>query len=408
MSRVMQGIRVLEVAQYTFVPAAGAILADWGAEVIKVEHPVRSDGQRGFSVLAGVAMPPERNTGVEHANRGKLSIGIDVATAEGRDLVYRLAKTADVFLTNLLPQQRQRMQLDVEHIRAANPDIIYARGTAHGDKGRERTVGGYDSTAFWSRGGIGYALTPEEIDGTLSLGIPAFGDTIGGMNLAGGIAAALFHRSQTGEASEVDVSLLSSAWWAAGSSIDILMEYDRLIRAPMPRSGSNSANPFQGNYRTADGGTINMNTMAPGPHIRSIFEHLGLPDAADDPRFRDAPSLFANGEAASALVAQAIAGKPFAYWCEHLRTMTGQWAPVQSFRELAQDEQALANDMVFEVEASDGGPPLRLVRGPVQFDHEPVRTTRAPQAAEHTEQVLLDLGLEWQEIEDLKAKSAIA
>ena len=106
MTRIMEGVRVLEVAQYTFVPVAGAVLADWGADVIKVEHPVRADGQRGFSRLAGVAMSPERNTGVEHANRGKRSVGIDLGTVEGTELVHRLARDADVFLTNYLPHQR--------------------------------------------------------------------------------------------------------------------------------------------------------------------------------------------------------------------------------------------------------------------------------------------------------------
>ena len=165
MTLVMKGVRVLEVAQYTFVPAAGAILADWGANVIKIEHPIRGDAQRGFLNMAGMPIPPQRNTVMEHPNRGKRSVGVDISTAKGQELIYRIAKTADVFLTNYLPEQRQKLKMDVEHIRAANPNIIYARGSAHGDKGPEREIGGYDSTAFWSRGGIGYSVSPPGVGG---------------------------------------------------------------------------------------------------------------------------------------------------------------------------------------------------------------------------------------------------
>ncbi|HET8882534.1 MAG TPA: CoA transferase, partial [Solimonas sp.] len=230
MTQVMKGVRVLEVAQFTFVPAAGAILADWGADVIKVEHPVRGDTQRGFINMGGIPVDPNRNPLMEHPNRGKRSVGIDVSTAEGQAVLYELAKTADVFLTNYLPSVRQKNRFDVEHIRAANPKIIYARGSAYGDKGPERDVGGFDGTAFWSRSGVGYAMSPAELEGPLSQGIMAFGDSIGGMTIAGGISGALFHRERTGEAVELDVSLLSTAWWASGANIAQFLETGKTTR----------------------------------------------------------------------------------------------------------------------------------------------------------------------------------
>jgi crotonobetainyl-CoA:carnitine CoA-transferase CaiB-like acyl-CoA transferase len=404
----MKGVRVLEVAQMTFVPAAGAILADWGADVIKIEHPVRGDSQRGFINMGGVKVNPKRSPFVEHPNRGKRSVGVDITKPEGMAVIYELAKTADVFLTNYLPGKRQKLKFDLEHIRAVNPNIIYARGSAYGDKGPERDVGGFDGTAFWNRSGIATAMSPEELGGPISQGIPAFGDSIGGMNIAGGISAALFHRERTGEALELDVSLLSSAWWAAGTSIDMGIDCGQVSRNRMPTSGGNPGNPFMGNYTTADGGTINLCTLTPGPHIRNVFEHLGLADAADDPRFSTAEALMQNWQEASDLIRDKFAERPFDYWREHLKTMSGQWAPVLDLLSIAEDEQALANDMLFEVEAGDGGEPVKLVRGPVQFNHEPTRTTRAPEASEHTELVLMEMGMEWDMIEQLKEKGAIA
>lgn len=323
-------------------------------------------------------------------------------------MIYELAKTADVFLTNYLPAVRQKLKINVEHIRAANPDIIYARGSGYGDKGPDRNRGAYDMTAFWIHSGIAHALTPQEFDVPLTQGIGGFGDSISGMNLAGGISAALFHRAQTGEASEIDVSLISSAMWAAGQVLGTYLHTGKMMRVGIPAAGGAAVNPFMGHFKTSDGQTISLFIMVPDPFIRDTFLHLGIPEAADDPRFADALSLMANSAAASALIVDAFAARPFDYWRQHLKTMKGQWAAAQSLLDLGTDEQAIANDAFFEVDPIDGSAPLRIVRGPVQFDHEPVETTRSSQASEHTEMILLEMGYDWDRIESLKASGAIA
>lgn len=412
MGKVMEGVRILEVAQFTFVPAAGAVLADWGADVIKIEHPVRGDTQRGFLNMGGVQLDPKRHTLFEHPNRGKRSVGVDFTKPEGQEVLYELAKQCDVFLTNYLPQHRRKYKFDVEHIRAANPDIIYARGSAWGDKGPEREIGGFDGTAFWSRSGIADCMTPEEMAANgppLSQGIQAFGDSIGGMFIAGGISAALFHRLRTGEAKELDVSLLSTATWAAGANMAQALETGIITRNSMPASGGNARNPFMGNFLTSDGRTINLCMVSPTGLIEDTFIHVGRPEAAKDERFKDVLSLLEHAQAASDILVEAFAEKPFEYWREHLRTMKGQWAPILNLLELAEEEQVKANDHIIEVAAADGSDkPLKLTRSPVEWDHEPIETTRSPEASEHTELVLMEMGVEWDRIEELKAAGAIA
>ena len=409
MIKVMNGVRILEVAQFTFVPVASAILADWGADVIKIEHPVRGDTQRGFINLDGAPVDPERNVMMAHPNRGKRSVGIDVSTAEGQQLLYDLAKECDVFLTNYLPDQRQKLKIDVEHMRAANPKIIYARGSALGDKGPERNNGGFDSTAFWARAGSALCVTPAELDGPLTQPGPAYGDTIGGTFIALGISGALLHREKTGEAVELDVSLLSAGVWSVGMSLAMAIELGRSPFAPrMPKSGGMKGNPFVGVFQTADGRHLNLTVLTPGRYLEDTWTHLGRPELMQDERFNTAEALMANWVEGSVEVTRAIASQPMSYWLDRFKTLGGQWAPYQTLNEVAEDPQVLANDLIIQVEATNGGAPMRLAASPVQFNHEPIRTARSPEASEHTEVVLMEMGIEWERIEALKGSGAVA
>src|SRR5688572_3698698 len=222
-NRPMEGVRVLEVAQFTFTPAAGAVMADWGADVIKVEHAVTGDAQRGIKLGTGAAAAGSFQPLMEHPNRGKRSIGLALETEAGRALLDELVRESDVFLTNFLPGARTKLRIDVDDVRAVNPQIIYARGSAFGPRGEEAGDGGYDLSAYWCRAGSAYGATAGDAANIAPQPSGAYGDSLGGMTIAGGIAAALFQRERTGVPSVVDVSLLSMGVWATALSASIAM-----------------------------------------------------------------------------------------------------------------------------------------------------------------------------------------
>src|SRR5947209_6106155 len=219
MTAVMRGVRILEVAEHTFVPAASALMADWGAEVIKIEHVERGDAMRGLASSGVANFPTDVHVLLEHSNRGKRSLGLDLTSDAGLEILYKLAETADIFLTNKLPGVRKKLRIDVDDIRAHNPSIIYVRGTGQGQSGPDADKGSYDSLSFWSRAGIGIGIMRPEYGHVPVPPGPGFGDSIGAMTIAGGMMGALYHREKTGEGTVVDVSLLGTGLWAMGQAL---------------------------------------------------------------------------------------------------------------------------------------------------------------------------------------------
>ena len=164
----MQGVRVLEVAEHTFVPAASALLAEWGAEVIKIEHVERGDAMRGLASSGTVSLGAGAHVLLEHSNRGKKSLGLDLTSEDGLDVLHRLIATSDVFLTNKLPGVRTKLRINVDDVRAHNPSIIYVRGTGQGERGPDADKGSYDSLAFWARAGVAMAPPRPSIPCSIS------------------------------------------------------------------------------------------------------------------------------------------------------------------------------------------------------------------------------------------------
>jgi crotonobetainyl-CoA:carnitine CoA-transferase CaiB-like acyl-CoA transferase len=401
MSGPLEGIRVLEVAMYGFVPSAGAVLAEWGADVIKVEHAVTGDPQRGLRQTGPLKVEGDPNPNIEHANRGKRSIGLDVSKPEGREVLLELAKRADVFLTSFLPGHRRKFAMDVDDIRAVNPKIIYARGSALGPRGIESEKGGYDMTAFWCRAGTAASITPAGTAGMIGPPGPAYGDTISGTNLAGGIAAALLKRERTGEPSTVDVSLLGSGLWAMGHTIALTSHLNQVMVAPPPGVHGSPINPLVGVYETKDNRYISLVMMQPTKFWADVCRHVDREDLVDDPRFATAESIAEHTPEAVEILREVIATRTLPEWSARFATLAGPWAPVQDTLQAADDAQVRANEYI--VRAGD----LDLVANPVQFDVAAPHTGPAPAFAEQTDEVLVELGLDWDRIIELKTAGAV-
>ena len=403
MHEVMKGIRILEVAQFWFVPSAAAVLADWGADVIKIEHPVRGDGQRGLASSGVSTAAGGVDFLVQQPNRGKRSVGLDIAHPQGLELLYRLAERSDVFLTNFLPDARRKLRIDVEHLRERNPRIVYVRGHGQGARGREAESGGYDATSFWTRGGVAATLMPAGADEP-PFQRAAFGDGIGGMTIAGGIAAALFHRERTGEAQIVDVSLLATAMWVM--SPDIVAS--KLIGLPQLPFGPRASrpNPVVNYYKTKDERWIILVHLQPDRYWPDLCRRIGRPELASDPRFADFMSRAKHAMECIAELDRAFATRTLEEWRRALDGMEGPWAVMQSPLELHQDPQAIANGYLQEVDGEKRGR-FALVANPVQFGETPPRLRRGPEMGEHTDEVLLELGLTTDELLKHKTEGAI-
>lgn len=405
MTQLLSGIKVVEVAMWGFVPSAGVVLADWGADVVKVEHPVHGDPMRGL-LTGGAASVKVSGVNFmwELFNRGKRSIGVDLRSEGGQDVVRRLVGGADVFLTSLLPAARRAMHIDVEDVQSLRPSIIYARGSGMGPEGPEADRGGYDAAAWWSRSGVAYKVTPPGAEVSTPMPAPAFGDVTSGTALAGGIAAALLRRERTGEGAVLDLSLLNSGMWSMMAEVTAtsLLGGDEFYIGDRRRV----PNPIVAQYRTKDGRFVQLVMLEADRHWPDLCRRIGRPDLIDDQRFVDMERRMENSEACVAALEEAFASRTLDEWRDALAEATGVWAPVQTPREVIDDPQVQANRYVRTLKTADGDEYPAVV-SPVRVEGDDRRPTPAPQHGQQTEEVLLETGYSWEEIAALKDAGAV-
>ena len=399
---ILDGIRVVDLTMWAFVPAAGCVLAHWGADVIKIENPRAPDPMR---LLGGTLEAGASSDLFKHYNRGKRAIGLNLASDDGREVLYKIVETADVFLTSYLPETRRKLRVDVDDIQSRNSRIVYAKGTGQGPQGPEAERGGYDGATWWARGSLSFSA----MQGSGSEWPPPMvghGDGMSGLTLAGGICAGLLHRALTGESPVIDGSLLGAAMWFNGPQITASKGGMGVGRSAGRESHEATPAVQSNQYRTRDGRWLSLHLLNdPDDLFVDMVEHLGRGELASDPRFSTRSARQQHNVELVHILDDVFAERTLEEWKKLLITTKGVWAPVQTAAEIHQDPQAIANRFVQEVSYPKG--PVALVAPPVLFNEDAGTVTRAPDFCEHTDQVLTELGLDSERLSQLRAAGAI-
>lgn len=402
MAGPLTGIKVVELGFWIAGPATGGLLADWGADVIKIEPPAGGDPMRGVFVAAvGIDMP--LNPPFELDNRGKRSIALDLKQYEAREIARRLCDQADVFLSNLRPGALERMGLDYETLSARNEGLVYCSVTGYGVEGPERDRAAYDIGAFWSRGGVAGMLTLPE--GTPPVQRGGMGDHTTAVAASSAICAALVARGRTGKGQHVSTSLLRTGAYVVGWDVATRLRMGADLPPPGPRE--EAPNPVSNSYRAACGNWFWLICLQADRHWPDVCRAIERPDLVDDPRSKDIMKRREHARWLVGVLDEIFAAKTRDQWAEIFERENVWWAPVQTANEIATDEQMRATGGVVPYDASAGGEPEQLAT-PVDFHGTPSTPgTFAPEVGMNTEEILLESGLDWEEIRVLKERAII-
>ncbi len=394
----MAGVRVVELGVWVAGPAAGGILSDWGADVVKIEPPL-GDPARSFQRMLGGDLPT--NPVFELDNRSKRSMVVDLGTAEGRALALELIDSADVFLTNIRVSALRRVGLDPETLRARHPRLVYAIITGYGLEGAEADRPAYDIAAFWARSGVAASLTPP--GGQLPFQRGGMGDHTVGMTAAAMISAALFARERTGEGDLVSTSLLRQGAYTIGFDVNVALMWGLPIRVGTRTTMGNVA---INNYSAGDGRPFWIVGLEGHRHWPPLARAVGHPEWLEDERFATPAARAQNASELIALLDESFATKTLDEWAVIFDADPDFfWAPVQTVDELLGDQQFHAAGGLVEVPSEDGA--WTMLATPADFDvHRSAPRYRAPLLGEHTHEVLAELGKSEEEMAALAASGA--
>ncbi len=377
----LQGLRVVELGVWVAAPAAAALLADWGADVVKIEAPT---GDPMRSVFGSLGVPGDLpNPAFALDNRGKRSVVLDLRDPAGRRRLEDLLAAADVFVTNLVPGALDRLGLAPAETVARHPRLVYCSVSGYGLRGEDRDRPTYDIGAFWACSGL--AVQMADAEGSPLNARGGIGDHITGLAALAGVLAAVVEQRSSGRGRVVEISLLRTGAYILGWDLGLQMALGKVAGSEPRRS--NQA-PLMNPYRAGDGRWFFFTGLEAERHLPAVCRALGRPDLIDDERFATAASIRRHRTEVIALLDETIAQRPLAEWAERFEREGVWWAPARSPAEVVADPQLAANDGFVEVDAGGDGSVMRTVNGPVTFAGVGQRTAAVPGLGQHTDEVV--------------------
>ena len=379
----LDGIKIVELGVWVAGPAAGGILADWGADVVKIEPP-EGDPARTFGRMLGVedgSSPP-----FEMDNRGKRSVVLDLTTENGRATARELLGGADIFLTNVRPAALTRVGLDFETIAANHPTLVYGLITGYGESGPDADRAAFDVAAFWARSGLAHLLTRPGDTPPFQRG--GMGDHTAGMTLAAAVCAALVARDRTGKGQMVSTSLYRQGAYTVSFDLNTFLMTGNPIAIGQRES---MGNPCMNNYAAGDGRRFWIVGLQAGRHWPPLCRAVGRTDWLTDPRYDTPLNRAVNSRELIAELDEIFATSPMEEWA---KVFAGEpdffWSPINTLEDVMGDEQFHAAGGIVNVPDGSGG--ISMVASPADFHGTPAQLrSPAPQLGQHTDEVLAEL-----------------
>jgi crotonobetainyl-CoA:carnitine CoA-transferase CaiB-like acyl-CoA transferase len=395
--KMLEGLKVIEMATYVAAPAAGAMLRDWGAEVIKVE-PLNGCPMRRFFEGMKSNVPIEGNPIFTLDNRGKKGISINTSDEKGAKIVRDLIKDADIFLTNVRPKSLESAKLNHEELHKINPKLIYCSLTGYGLDGEERNRPGFDVAAYWSRSGMAH-LTQRKGEEPLPIRT-ASGDHITAISTVSGILAAVYERTQTGKGKVVETSLLRTGIYSVSSDMALQLKFGRV---PSTKKRDEQINPIFNFFKTKDDRWICLSPRAGGDYdLPKVVRALGKEDWLENEKFNTNQARRENAKEFIEEMDRAFSQHTMAEWGEKLDAQDLIWSPVQNLKEVSKDKQAIASGAFSEVEDQDCNENYSTVSSPVKFHNsDDGPKGPAPKLGQDNFEVLKGLGINEEEINNL-------
>lgn len=400
----LEGLKVLEIANWVAGPAAGAIMADMGAEVVKIEHPETGDPVRSVEVSAvGVVQYTGGiNTVFELLNRGKRNVAVNLEHPQGQEIVQKLAAESDVVVTNLTPHRQERYRLRYEDVSAMNSRMIYLVLTGYGTEGPERDRSGFDYAAFWARSGI--MGSRGEAGGPPTQQRPGMGDQTTSLAITAAVGMALYERERSGKGQRIDCSLLHTGMWVIGLDVMAALKTQEPVLRVLRKDVSN---PLFNFYQTADGKWLQLVMIESERFWNGFCVAHGLEEIADDKRYDSHVNRIQNSDGLVEIIEGRFATESFEHWGVRLDGQRCIWAPIQTLVQVVDDPQVHANGYVTTLTHVEEGD-FKILTPPIKYDRTPgTPLSPAPELGQDTETTLLEIGYTLDDVIALKEQGAI-